>query len=199
MPTLRKYANDPGFFVVAAIDRKPVTFQLTDQGSDHLVKTLKLTDRSRIPIKQFVDLVEKRWAYTGRSGPGEVLLSLQAYQQETQEDRKLELATSMHIQSRVTIRLEGGDVGVLDAVVKEFVEVILKRPTLVIGPIPLPTRIEKYKIVTPSESRFHEMRTHKRMIAVVDPDSTFFARTANLSIPPGIDLKVRETMVPVMA
>ena len=78
MPTLRRYANDAGCFVVTTIKGQPVTFQLTDLGIRHLTKTLRLKDRSHFAREHLIDLVERKWAFTRGGGSGDILAALRS-------------------------------------------------------------------------------------------------------------------------
>lgn len=97
----------------------------------------------------------------------------------------------------IRIRLEGYDHEVLDRTAAEIVQTARETNADVRGPIPLPTRIERYTVLRSPhidrESREQfEIRTHKRLIDILRPtQKTIEALNKGLSLPPGVDVKIR--------
>lgn len=98
---------------------------------------------------------------------------------------------------KIRIRMEAYDYEVLDRTAKEIVETAQRTGALVTGPIPLPTRIERYTVLRSphidrkSREQF-EIRTHKRLVDILQPTSkTIEALNKGLSLPPGVDIKIR--------
>ena len=98
---------------------------------------------------------------------------------------------------RIRIRMEAFDHEVLDKTANEIVETAQRTGALVHGPIPLPTRIERYTVLRSphidrkSREQF-EIRTHKRLIDILQPTGkTIEALNKGLSLPPGVDIKIR--------
>lgn len=98
---------------------------------------------------------------------------------------------------RIRIRMEGYDHEVLDRTAQEIVETAQRTGAEVHGPIPLPTRIERYTVLRgpfidrKSREQF-EIRTHKRLIDILQPTGkTIEALNKGLSLPPGVDIKIR--------
>ncbi len=98
---------------------------------------------------------------------------------------------------RIRIRMEGYDHEILDRTAQEIVETAQRTGADVHGPIPLPTRIERYTVLRSphidkkSREQF-EIRTHKRLIDIVQPTGkTIEALNKGLSLPPGVDIKIR--------
>jgi small subunit ribosomal protein S10 len=98
---------------------------------------------------------------------------------------------------RIRIRMEAYDHEVLDRTASEIVETAEKTGAMVHGPIPLPTRIERYTVLRSphidrkSREQF-EIRTHKRLIDILQPTGkTIEALNKGLSLPPGVDIKIR--------
>ena len=98
---------------------------------------------------------------------------------------------------RIRIRMEAYDHEVLDRTAQEIVETAEKTGAIVHGPIPLPTRIERYTVLRSphidrkSREQF-EIRTHKRLIDILQPTGkTIEALNKGLSLPPGVDIKIR--------
>lgn len=98
---------------------------------------------------------------------------------------------------RIRIRMEGYDHEVLDRTAGEIVQTAQQTGAEVHGPIPLPTRVERYTVLRSphidrkSREQF-EIRTHKRLIDILQPTGkTIEALNKGLSLPPGVDIKIR--------
>src|SRR5438552_16731474 len=98
---------------------------------------------------------------------------------------------------RIRIRMEAYDHEVLDRTAHEIVDTAQRTGAIVHGPIPLPTRIERYTVLRSphidrkSREQF-EIRTHKRLIDIMQPTGkTIEALNKGLSLPPGVDIKIR--------
>ena len=98
---------------------------------------------------------------------------------------------------RIRIRMEAYDHEVLDRTAQEIVETAERTGAQVNGPIPLPTRIERYTVLRSphidrkSREQF-EIRTHKRLIDILQPTGkTIEALNKGLSLPPGVEIKIR--------
>ncbi len=98
---------------------------------------------------------------------------------------------------RIRIRMEGYDHEVLDRTAAEIVKTAQDNQAEVHGPIPLPTRIERYTVLRSphidrkSREQF-EIRTHKRLIDILKPNQkTIEALNKGLNLPPGVDIKIR--------
>ncbi len=97
----------------------------------------------------------------------------------------------------IKIRIEAYDHEVLDRTALEIVETARQTGADVHGPIPLPTRIERYTVLRSphidrkSREQF-EIRTHKRLIYIYQPDNkTIDALNKGISLPPGVDLEIK--------
>ena len=98
---------------------------------------------------------------------------------------------------RIRIRMEGYDHEVLDRTAGEIVQTARDNGADVHGPIPLPTRIERYTVLRSphidrkSREQF-EIRTHKRLIDILKPtQKTIEALNKGLNLPPGVDIKIK--------
>lgn len=97
---------------------------------------------------------------------------------------------------RIRIRMEAFDHTVLDQSAKEIVETARRTEAQVHGPIPLPTRIERYTVLRSphidkkSREQF-EIRTHKRLIDIVLPTAKTIDALNKLSLPAGVDIKIK--------
>ncbi len=97
---------------------------------------------------------------------------------------------------KIRIRLKAYDHRLLDQSAQQIVETAERSGARVIGPVPLPTRIEKFTVMRSpfidKDSREQlEIRTHKRLIDVVDPDSKTIDSLMKLTLPAGVDIEIK--------
>jgi small subunit ribosomal protein S10 len=97
---------------------------------------------------------------------------------------------------KIRIRLKAYDHRLLDQSAQQIVETAERSGARVIGPVPLPTRIEKFTVMRSTfkdkDSREQlEIRTHKRLIDVVDPDSKTIDSLMRLQLPAGVDIEIK--------
>ena len=96
----------------------------------------------------------------------------------------------------IRIRLKAFDHRILDASTQEIVSTAKRTGATVIGPIPLPTRIEKFTvnrsphIDKKSRDQF-EMRTHKRLLDIVDPTPQTVDALMKLDLAAGVDVEIK--------
>lgn len=99
-------------------------------------------------------------------------------------------------QERIRIRMEAYDHSILDQSAAEIVDTAKKTGAIVHGPIPLPTRIERYTVLRSphidkkSREQF-EIRTHKRLVDIVQPTGKTIDALNKLSLPAGVDIKIK--------
>jgi len=97
---------------------------------------------------------------------------------------------------KIRIRLKGYDQRLLDRATADIVETAKRSGATVAGPIPLPTRIEKYTVLRSpnidrkSREQF-EIRTHKRVLDIENPNATTVENLKKLTLPAGIDIKIK--------
>ena len=97
---------------------------------------------------------------------------------------------------RIRIRMEAYDHRALDASAKEIVEHAKRSNARVCGPIPVPTRVERYTVLRSphidkkSREQF-EMRTHKRVIDIYDYTARTVDALNRLVVPAGVFVKIR--------
>lgn len=97
---------------------------------------------------------------------------------------------------RIRIRLRGYDFRVLDKSTADIVETAKRTGARVAGPIPLPTRIEKFSVnrsphIDKKSMDQFEIRTHKRLLDIVDPTSRTVDELKKLNLPSGVDITIR--------
>jgi small subunit ribosomal protein S10 len=97
---------------------------------------------------------------------------------------------------KIRIRLKAYDHRVLDASAQRIVETAERTGAKVVGPVPLPTRLERFTVRRSSfidkDSQEHfEIRTHKRLIDVLEPDSKTIDTLMRLNLPAGVDIEIK--------
>ena len=102
----------------------------------------------------------------------------------------------MKVDQRIRIRLRGFDYRVLDQSVVEIVETVRRSGARVVGPIPLPTRIEKFTVqrsthVDKKSREQFEMRTHKRIIDISEPTGRTVEAINRIQVPAGVFVKIK--------
>jgi small subunit ribosomal protein S10 len=101
---------------------------------------------------------------------------------------------------KIRIRMEAYDHSILDQWAVEIVDTAKRTGAVVHGPIPLPTRIERYTVLRSphidkkSREQF-EIRTHKRLIDIMQPTSKTIDALNKLSLPAGVDIKIKASAV----
>src|SRR5512138_2120620 len=94
----------------------------------------------------------------------------------------------------IRIRMEAYDHQALDASAKEIVEHAKRTGARVAGPIPLPTRVERYTVLRSphvdkkSREQF-EIRTHKRILFISEPTAKTIDAISKLNLPAGVDIR----------
>ncbi len=97
---------------------------------------------------------------------------------------------------KIRIRLQSFDHRLLDQSVKEIVIKAKRTGAHVSGPIPLPTRINRFCVLrsphVDKKSREHfEMRTHKRLLDISEYNNETIEELQKLDLPAGIDVEIR--------
>ena len=97
---------------------------------------------------------------------------------------------------RIRIRLKAFDHRVLDSSASQIAETAERSGAKVSGPIPLPTEINKYTVLkSPHKDKDareqFEMRTHKRLIDIVNPTQKTMDALMQLNLPSGVDIQIK--------
>lgn len=99
-------------------------------------------------------------------------------------------------QQRIRIRLKAYDHRVIDASAKDIVETVKRSGAQVAGPIPLPTRRERFTVtrsphVDKKSQETFEQRTHKRLLDIIDPTAKTVDELKKLNLPAGVDIQIK--------
>ena len=97
---------------------------------------------------------------------------------------------------KIRIRLKAYDHRVIDQSAKQIVETAIRTGATVSGPVPLPTEIQKFTVLKSvhkykdSREQF-EIRTHKRLIDIVNPSPKTVDALMRLNLPAGVDIEIK--------
>ena len=99
-------------------------------------------------------------------------------------------------QQKIRIRLKAYDHRLLDASADKIVETAKRTGAQIAGPIPLPTEKNIYTIlrsphVNKDSREQFEMRTHKRLIDIIEPTSKTMDSLMRLELPAGVDIEIK--------
>lgn len=103
---------------------------------------------------------------------------------------------SRAIRQKIRIRLKAYDARLLDRSVLDIVETAKRSGAAVVGPIPLPTKREIFTVLRSpnidrkSREQF-EIRTHKRLVDILNPTAKTIDALKTLTLPAGVDIKIR--------
>ena len=97
---------------------------------------------------------------------------------------------------KIRIRLKAYDHRILDQSAKRIVETAERSGARVIGPVPLPTKMEKFTVrrstfIDKDSQEHFEIRTHNRLIDVMEPDSKTIDMLMRLDLPAGVDIEIK--------
>lgn len=103
---------------------------------------------------------------------------------------------NQELKQRIRIRIRAYDHKVIDNSARQIVETVLRYGAEVSGPVPLPTEIHKYTVnrssfVHKDAREQFEMRIHKRLIDVLNPNPRVIDALTNLNLPAGVDIEIR--------
>ena len=97
---------------------------------------------------------------------------------------------------KIRIRLKGFDYKLVDQSAQQIVEAVEQTGALVAGPVPLPTHIQRFSVIRSpfidkdSQEQF-EIRTHKRLIDIVETTSKTIDALTKLNLPSGVEIDIK--------
>ncbi|HEY94379.1 MAG: 30S ribosomal protein S10 [Dehalococcoidales bacterium] len=97
---------------------------------------------------------------------------------------------------KIRIKIKGFDHKLVDQAAEQIVETVERTGAVVSGPVPLPTRIQKYSVIRSpfidkdSQEQF-EIRTHKRLIDIIETTSKTIDSLTGLNLPSGVEIDIK--------
>ena len=94
------------------------------------------------------------------------------------------------------IRVRAYESKILDSSVKQIMDTAVRHDAVIVGPVPLPTEIKKYTVnrspfIYKNAREQFEIRVHKRLIDIINPNPKTIEALTNLSLPSGVDIDVK--------
>lgn len=94
------------------------------------------------------------------------------------------------------IRVRAYESKILDASIKQIMDTATRYDAVIVGPVPLPTEIKKYTVnrspfIYKNTREQFEIRVHKRLIDIINPNAKTVEALTNLSLPSGVDIDVK--------
>ncbi len=110
--------------------------------------------------------------------------------------KKKVTAVKEEVKPKLRIKLRAYDNKVVDNSAKQIIEVVNRYGVKFLGPVPLPTEINKYTVNRSSfvhkDSREQfEIRTHKRLIDILEPNPKVIEALQSLNLPAGVDIEIK--------
>ncbi len=114
----------------------------------------------------------------------------------TKKTAKTTKASKAPDTQKLRIRVRAYESKVLDASVKQIIDTARRFEAVILGPIPLPTEIKRYTVnrasfIYKDAREQFEMRVHKRLVDIVNPNAKLIEALTNLSLPSGVDIDVK--------
>jgi len=97
---------------------------------------------------------------------------------------------------KVRVKIKGFDHRLVDQAVRQIVEAVERSGAIVVGPVPLPTNIEKFCVIRSpnidkdSREQF-EIRTHKRLIDILQPTSKTIDALTQINLASGVEIDIK--------
>ncbi len=112
------------------------------------------------------------------------------------KQKKVKIETEAPASPRIRIKIRAYDHKIIDQSTHTIIETAERSGATVVGPVPLPTEKTRYTVNRSSfvhkDSREQfEMRTHKRLIDIIDPTPKTIDALTNLNLPAGVDIEIK--------
>jgi small subunit ribosomal protein S10 len=109
--------------------------------------------------------------------------------------KKAQTKTAKEGEVKLRIRVRAYENKILDNSVKQIIDTAMRYDAKILGPVPLPTEIRKYTVnrspfVFKDAREQFEMRTHKRLIDILNPNAKTIEALTNLNLPSGVEVDV---------
>jgi small subunit ribosomal protein S10 len=100
------------------------------------------------------------------------------------------------IQTKLRLRVKSYDHKLLDSSCRQIIDVAVRNGGEIVGPIPLPTEFKRYTVnrstfVHKNSREQFELRVHKRLIDILNPNPKIIESLSNLNLPAGVDIELK--------
>ncbi|MFC1621951.1 30S ribosomal protein S10 [Patescibacteria group bacterium] len=99
-------------------------------------------------------------------------------------------------QTKIRVKLNAYDSRVMDLSCSKIVDTVIRTGAKVVGPVPLPTKTERFTVIRGphidkrSREQF-ELKTHKRVVDVINPTSSTIDSLSRLNLPAGVGISIK--------
>ena|SRR5258708_6480229 len=106
------------------------------------------------------------------------------------------MAKKTDVQQKLRLRVKSYDHKLIDNSSRQIIEAAERNDAKIQGPIPLPTEIKKYTVnrstfVHKDSREQFELRVHKRLIEILNPNQKIIESLSNLNLPAGVDVEIK--------
>lgn len=106
------------------------------------------------------------------------------------------VAPEEEAQTRLRIKIRAYDHKIIDQSTKTIIDTALRTGARVKGPVPLPTERSKYTVIRSAfidknSREQYEMRTHKRLVDIINPTPKTVDALTSLNLPAGVDIEIK--------
>ena len=106
------------------------------------------------------------------------------------------MATKKDVPQKIRLRVKSYDHRVIDRSVLEIIETAERADAKVVGPIPLPTERRRYTVnrstfVDKNSREQFELRIHKRLLDILNPNQKIIEALSNLNLPAGVEVEIK--------
>lgn len=97
---------------------------------------------------------------------------------------------------RIRVKLKSYDHRVIDSTVEQLLDTALRTGAKIVGPVPLPTKTSKFTVprspfTDKNSQESFEIKTHKRLVEIVEPTSKTIDALMHIELPAGVDIEVK--------
>ena len=112
------------------------------------------------------------------------------------DNKTIVTAKKEEVVQKIRVKIRAFDSKIIDKAVKTIIDTAERNGAKVIGPVPLPTEIAKFSVnrstfVHKTASEQFEMRTHKRLLDIINTNPRAIDALMNLNLPSGVDIEIK--------
>jgi small subunit ribosomal protein S10 len=100
------------------------------------------------------------------------------------------------VPQKLRLRIKAYDHKLIDTSSQQIIETAERNDATIVGPIPLPTEIKRYTVnrstfIDKNSREQFELRVHKRLIDIMNPNQKIIESLSNLNLPAGVDIEIK--------
>jgi small subunit ribosomal protein S10 len=97
---------------------------------------------------------------------------------------------------KLRLRIQAYDHKLIDNTCRQIIETAKRQDAEIVGPIPLPTEFKKYTVnrstfIDKNSREQFELRVHKRLLDILNPNSAIIESLSNLNLPSGVEIEIK--------